>query len=119
MEFQQALESVRSVCAGLPGAEEYLMHGHPSFRAGKKAFAILGEGGHGSDGPTIAVKVDLWDQPIVLEDPRFYRTHYIGQHGWVTLKLDTDPTMDEVERLVVASYRRVAGKKMLAALDTR
>ena len=93
MNTSELLERLRGMCLGLPGAEEYLMHGHPSFRAGKKPFVIAGEPGT----PTVSIKVPLMDQPLYLEDP-----------DWA-----------ELERLVVASYRLVAQKRMLQALDAR
>ena len=115
MNTSDLLERLRAICLALPGAEEYLMHGHPSFRAGKKPFVIAGEPGS----PTVSIKVPLMDQPLYLEDPRFQRTHYIGQHGWITMTLEAEPDWAELERLVVASYRLVAQKRMLQALDAR
>ena len=119
VDMADFMTRLRALCAGLPEAEEYLMHGHPSFRAGSKAFAIVSDGsGHEVDFG-ISVKVDLLEQPVVLEDPRFARTHYIGQHGWVTLDLSSEWTWGELERLVLNSYRRVALKRMLKALDAQ
>lgn len=108
------LAGVRDICATLPESEEYLMHGHPSFRAAKKCFVILG---HDADIATVSIKVPIMDQPFFLEDPRFHRTHYIGQHGWVTLTLDGPVDWDEVRTLVTKSYRGAALKRMLKILD--
>lgn len=115
MTFEELLARTRDLCRDLPEAEEYLMHDHPSFRAGKKCFAILGDG----DAPTMSIKVDLMDQPLYLEDPRFSRTHYIGQHGWVTMHLARGFAWEEIAHLVVQSYRRAATKRALKALDAR
>lgn len=110
------MAQLRAIAAELPAAEEYVMVHHPAFRAGKKPFAIAG-----SDAgvPTLSIKVDLMDQPLYLQDPRFSITRYIGHHGWVTLRFDGPLDAVEIRRLVFASYRRVAGKKMLKALDAR
>ena len=31
------------------------------------------------------------DQPLFLKDPRFFRTPYVGQHGWVSLRINAAP----------------------------
>src|SRR5262249_7166614 len=41
--FEQALEQLRSLCLALPEASEVEAWGHPTFRAGKKMFAAIGE----------------------------------------------------------------------------
>ncbi|MDB5099077.1 MAG: Phosphoribosylglycinamide formyltransferase [Cyanobacteria bacterium RYN_339] len=108
------MTGLRKLCATLPEAEEYEMHGHPSFRAGKKCFAISSP-----DQPSLSIKVPLMDQALYCEDPRFSVTHYIGQHGWVTLDLTGGIRWPEVEKLVVMSYRGAALKRMLKELDAR
>src|SRR5262245_56132859 len=106
---------LRRVCAGLPGAEEYVMVHHPAFRAGKKPFAIAGMD-EATSGPTLSVNLGREAQIELLDDARFTRTHYIGQHGWVTID-SRKLKKGELETLVVESYRRVANKTQLAALD--
>ena len=105
-------DRVREFCGSLPGAEFYLMHDHPAFRAGKKCFMIGGERG-------MSVKVPLMDQGFYLDDPRFSRTHYIGQHGWIDVAFDDRLAWAEIERLILISYRLAATKKMLAQLETK
>jgi predicted DNA-binding protein (MmcQ/YjbR family) len=109
------MNGLRELCKRLPEAEEYLMHGHPSFRAGKKCFLITSE--DDSQPAGMSVKVPLMDQPLYCQDPRFTVTHYIGHHGWVTLDLSGGINWSEVERLVTASYRTAALKRMLKLLD--
>jgi predicted DNA-binding protein (MmcQ/YjbR family) len=106
------LDGLRTFCATLPGSEEYLMHGHPSFRAGKKCYAITSP-------ESLSIKVPRKDQAQYCEDPRYSVTHYIGHHGWVTLDVSKRLDWDEVKRLVLISYRAAALKKMLKELDAR
>lgn len=108
------LPAFRALCGGLPQAEEYTMVHHPAFRVGKKPFAILG-GRHEAE---LSIKVPVEEQHLYLEDPRFHRTPYIGQHGWVTMRLGA-MAPDELRKLVDLSYRGVAPKRALAALDAR
>lgn len=110
------LSALRAASTKLPGAEEYVMVHHPAFRVGKKPYAIVGmeEGARGA--PTISINLGPELQRDLLDDPRFERTHYIGQHGWVTARAG-DLELSELLTLVEQSYRRVAGKKRLALLD--
>jgi predicted DNA-binding protein (MmcQ/YjbR family) len=102
------LPRLRKICLALPGAEETENFGHPFFRFKGKPFCIF----HGPDqGHTIAVKVSKTEQPMFLEDPRFIRTPYIGQHGWVSLNATGRLNWEEVEELVKGSYRLVAGRR--------
>jgi len=106
---------VRRICAKLPGAEEYVMVHHPAFRVGKKPFVIAGMQHDGSDA-TLSINLGREMQHQLLDDARFERTGYIGQHGWVTIAR-RDLKVPELEALVVGSFRRVATKKQLSALD--
>ncbi len=106
------LEVLRRQTAALPGAEEYVMVHHPAFRVGKKPFAILGM----DHAPTLSINLGVVTQQELLDDARFTRTHYIGQHGWVTVDAG-ELTRAELRELVLASYRRVATTKQLVELD--
>lgn len=106
-----------SLCQSLPGAEYYLMHSHPAYRVGKKCFAIMG--GHGDQGenPSMSVKVPLMEQSIYTEMPGIARTHYIGQHGWITCDLTAGLDPAFLNRLVVGSWRLAAPKRAVAKYD--
>jgi hypothetical protein len=113
VEFNAFMEDLRALCKGLPESEEYLMHGHPSFRVGKKPFVICGDG----QPATMCVNLGLFDQPLLLDDPRFSKTHYIGHHGWVTIAIEDLHGPEEFRHLVVGSYKRIAPKRALKALE--
>lgn len=105
-----ALSTLRKLASALPGAEEYVMVHHPAFRVGKKPFAIVGM----DQAPTVSINLGPEAQADLLTDERFSRTHYIGQHGWVTVDYGR-LRAGEVASLVEGSWQRVAGKKHLAA----
>ena len=112
---ERILAKLRPICLALPDTIETVTFGHPTFRAGKKTFAVLETyQGHLS----LALKVRKADQGIFLNDPRFYRTPYIGQHGWVSLKVGGKVNWTEVKHLVVDSFRLTASKKMLAVMES-
>lgn len=104
---QQILKGLRPICLALEGTEETVMFGHPTWRARGKTYCVLETyQGHTS----ICIKVGKSIQPVFLEDPRFYRTPYIGQHGWVSLKVDDEPDWEEVKELVGGSHQLATAK---------
>jgi predicted DNA-binding protein (MmcQ/YjbR family) len=111
---KQILTRLRPICLALPEANEIETWGHPTFRAGTKTFAVL-ETYQGK--LSIACKCAPRDAHALLEDARFYVTPYAGKHGWLSLQVGSRVDWDEVREFVVGSYRLVALKRMLAALD--
>ncbi len=104
------LKKLRAACVRLPGATETLTFGHPTFQVQKKTFAVLEEY-KGELG--ICVKVGKLLQDVFLIDARFFRTPYIGKHGWVTLRVHAAPLdWKEIAGLVEGSHREVAPGKI-------
>jgi predicted DNA-binding protein (MmcQ/YjbR family) len=102
------LTRLRKICMALPGAEEKKIFDHPTFRIGDKMFCLY----HGTaEKPAIAVKVGKMEQGIFLQDPRFFKTPYIGQHGYVSLPATGKLNWEEVEELVKGSYALVVKSK--------
>ncbi|MFZ3330870.1 MAG: MmcQ/YjbR family DNA-binding protein [Candidatus Acidiferrales bacterium] len=59
----------------------------------------------------ICVKVGTLMQGVFLDDSRFFRTPYIGKHGWVTLRVYAARLNEsEIRELVKGSYQLVAPK---------
>jgi len=112
--FDRALERLRSICLALPGGREVEAWGHPTFRAGKKMFAILG--GEGVE-LSIALNVGHDRQEELLKDARFFPTPYAAYRGWVSRHIEDEMDWSEVEKLLIEAYRRVALKRMLQELD--
>ena len=103
------LKRLRKICLRLPAATEGITFGHPTFRVEKKMLAVLEEY-KGELG--ICLKVGTLLQGVFLDDPRFFRTPYIGKHGWVTLRVHTAPLdWNEIRQLVKGSYDLVAPAK--------
>ncbi|MDQ3028815.1 MAG: MmcQ/YjbR family DNA-binding protein [Actinomycetota bacterium] len=112
------LSELRAVCLALPESAEVEAWGRPTFRAGKKMFAVF-EGNQ--DHPYgLVFKPDPAERAALLEDPRFWVPAYFGPGGWLALDLTTAAVdWTEVAELMDASYRQVALKRMLTALDGR
>jgi predicted DNA-binding protein (MmcQ/YjbR family) len=112
------LAEVRAVCLSLPEAVEVEAWGRPTFRAGKKIFAVFT--GSEEDRHAVIFKPEPDERVPLSEDGRFYSPPYFGPAGWLALDL-TAASVDwqEVAELLESSYRQVALKRMLAALETR
>jgi predicted DNA-binding protein (MmcQ/YjbR family) len=105
---------LRRTCLALPDASETVTFGHPTFRAGKKTFAVF-ENYRGED--TICFKATLEDQALLVLDPRFFVAPHIGAHGWTSMRVAKGIDWSELTDLLRESYRLVATKKMLDALE--
>jgi predicted DNA-binding protein (MmcQ/YjbR family) len=108
MDEKKILAKLREICLALPKTSETVTFGHPTFQVSTKTFSVLeiykGE-------LSICVKVGKQMQPIFLQDRRFYRTPYVGQHGWVSLRANTRLNWKEIAELVRGSYELVSVKK--------
>jgi predicted DNA-binding protein (MmcQ/YjbR family) len=112
------LTELREVCLALPESVEVEAWGRPTFRAGKRMFAVF----EGTDDHPYAVifKPEPPERPALVEDGRFYVPPYLGPGGWLALDFTAAPVdWDEVVELMETSYRQVALKRMLKALDER
>jgi hypothetical protein len=118
------LGRLREICLSLPEVEERVSHGRPTFRVAKQ-FAVYGGGEKSPDGHirhdgAVLFIADPAEVVALDDDPRFFVPAYYGPSGWRAVDLDReDVGWDEVAELVDASYRRVANKRQLAALDQR
>ena len=113
---EDALARFRKLCVALPETAETGSWGHPNFRAGKRTFAAFE---WIKKRPSLAFNLgaDEGDQ-LLLQGDRFFATPY-GQGRWVSIWVDGPVDWDIVEKLVERSYRRVALKRMIVALDNK
>jgi len=112
------LTELRQICLALPESAEVEAWGRPTFRAGKKMFAVF----EGNDQHPYGVifKPEPEERPALVEDARFYIPAYFGPGGWLALDFTAAPVeWAEVTELMASSYRQVALKRMLEALDQR
>ncbi len=110
------LAEVRKVFLAFPEAVEVEAWGRPTFRAGKKIFGVFS--GIEERPWGVIFKPDIDERAALLEDERIYTPPYFGPSGWLALDLGAaDVVWDEVRELADGSYRQVALKRMLRALD--
>jgi hypothetical protein len=99
----------------LPEIEEFIDgFGHSVVKVKKKSFLIMGEGEQGLE-PGMSIKADKETQQLLISQGNFYKTPYIGQHGWVSIRANHIQNWDEIGQLIVEAYLRQAPKKLTQA----
>jgi hypothetical protein len=109
------IERARRVCMALPEAWEQEAWGEPTWRVGKRVFAMFANDHHG-DG-----RVALWlgaplgvQEMLVRADPeKFFVPPYVGVKGWIGVVVDRVDDA-ELRELAVQSYCMVAPRKLQA-----
>jgi hypothetical protein len=105
------LEKMRGICTSYPGVAEHVDgFGHSSFRVKDKPFVILGE--REGFGPGISIKTSKETQEFLMLKGGYFKTPYIGQHGWITTRAEK-PDWKGIEELVEEAYVRTAPKRLL------
>jgi predicted DNA-binding protein (MmcQ/YjbR family) len=103
---RRLLKALRKVCRPLPEVtEEIDGFGHTAFRVRKKSFVIAGMG---EEGAAISIKSDPANQALLVDRGPWYRTPYIGQHGWVSVDDPLARDWAEIAELIVDGYRLAA-----------
>lgn len=110
------LAKTRPICLALPETREVEAWGRPTFRAGKKIFAVYSSDDQHDH--ALVFKPEADDREALAQDSRIYVPAYFGPAGWLALDLDVaPPDWQEIAELVEGSYRQVALKRMLRTLD--
>jgi predicted DNA-binding protein (MmcQ/YjbR family) len=106
---KRLLTALRKVCAQLPDVEEVVDgFGHTTFRIKKKSFVIAGMG---EEGGSISIKCDGTTQAHLIKRGPYYRTPYIGQHGWVSVANPLGKHWQEIQDLIADAYALAAPKR--------
>ena len=106
---------LRALCMAFPGTSEASSWGHPNFRAGKRTFSTFEIV---KRRPSIAFRLNPIEAEMLLRKKNFFVTPY-GQGRWVSVWVDGRVDWRLVARLLDRSYRTVANRRMLTALDGR
>ena len=114
---------LRDICLVLPEVTERASHGVPTwFVRDKKSFAQLwADGHHGDDFP------HLWcaglpgvQEALTGSAPgRFFRPPYVGNRGWIGVRLDGAVDWAELAELCADAYRAVAPARLIERLEAR
>ncbi|MFB7640409.1 MmcQ/YjbR family DNA-binding protein [Peribacillus butanolivorans] len=105
------LENVRNICLALPEAVELIDgFGHNTFKINGKSFVISGES---EKGFRLSFKSDRDTQELLLQKENFFKTPYIGHHGWVSIQNPDREDWDELTDLIQEAYLRAAPKRLV------
>jgi len=105
------LDRVRKICEPLPEVTEKIDgFGHTTFRIKDKPFIFMGEK---DEEPTLSFKSDPFTQELLLQQrDAYFKTPYIGHHGWVSVRSVQSINWHEIEPLLVEAYCRAAPKRL-------
>jgi hypothetical protein len=106
-------DDARRLALSFPETVEKETWGHPTFRVREKMFMAMD-----SDGTSVTVKAPKEAQAALVgsEPETFFVPAYVGQHGWVGVRLDrVDP--EELAELVDEAWRMTAPKRVVKAFD--
>lgn len=114
------LRKLSAICLKLPQTERKLGGDHADFRVRGKVFAYFLNNHHGDGIVSVCCKSALGENVdrSLREPRRFYLPAYIGPRGWFGMRLDLGAiNWDEVANVVELSYRLVAPKTLVRALE--
>jgi predicted DNA-binding protein (MmcQ/YjbR family) len=109
---------LRAICMAFPEAVEQPTWGRSTYRVRSKIFAMTDE--HESAFSVWCKTLPDIQRILIAGDPaHFFWPPYVGPKGWVGIKLTGDVDWEQVEDLIDESYRYIAPKRLVAALDSR
>ena len=120
---EQRRSRLSKICLGLPDATSEVSgytNAHTTFLVRKKKFAYHLVDHDGDGRVQLSVRAAPGQNAALGEahPDRYFWPRYIGVHGWVGLQLDLRTIdWDEVESLVVTSYRLQAPRTLVRLLD--
>lgn len=114
---QNIISKVRNITSSFPEVEEHIdKFGHLSFRIKDKPFVIIGESDN--EIPSLSIKTLKTTQSILItQGDRFFKSPYIGQHGWTSLHTSVEWNWNEIADLIKEAFLQTAPKKVLKVLQ--
>ena len=113
------LERLRAICLSFPETAERVSFGDPNWTVNGKGFAAQ-KGNYEGGRPSVWFKPAPGEQRMLVaaDAERFFIPPYVGGKGWLALFLDPRKLdWDEIAELMEDSYRQMAPKRAVKALD--
>ena len=107
---------VRESALELPGTEERLSHGQPTFFVAGKQFAQFRQNHHGDDKTVVCVRTSGIDEQEMLIEaaPETYsKPAYLGPSGWVSVNLSGEVDWALVDSRIGRSWELAAPRRLL------
>ena len=120
LRSKSPVERLRAICLALPDTSEKVAWGEPTWRVRGRLFAQLDNHHHGADHLAVWMPAPLGEQEslIFLDPGRFFRPPYVGQRGWVGVRIDRRPNWTLIASLVKQAYLQVAPPRLREAAGT-
>ena len=113
----EPIRAIRDIALAFPEATETETWGHPTFRVRDKIFVSYGVD---LDGELLTMKAAPGQQGSLLaEGHPFFSPRYVGDRGWIGVRVDEDTDWRMVAELVVDSYREIAPRDLAASIGLR
>jgi hypothetical protein len=111
---EEHIRRMRRICMRMPGCEEKLSHGEPTWFVRKRVFVMFANNHH-NDG-----HVAIWlptlpgmQASLIAASPDiFFRPPYVGVKGWVGIELDR-VREEELAAHVIEAWKMVAPKSLV------
>jgi len=112
------VERLRAICLALPDTTEKVAWGEPTWRVRGRLFAQLDNHHHGADHLAVWLPAPPGEQEslIFLDPVRFFRPPYVGQRGWIGVRIDRRPNWTLIAAVVKQAYREVAPSRLREAV---
>lgn len=109
MSFEQVRKKLQTICLALPNTKETITWNKPHFRVGEKIFCGCGED---QGRPRVGLKMEADESQLMMRLPGIENAPYSRKNdGWVAIDPGIIDDWEEIERLIVDSYRLIAPKR--------
>jgi hypothetical protein len=108
---EEQIRRVRRICMRLPGCEEKLSHGEPTWFVRKRVFVMFANNHHNDGHVAIWIPAlpGLQENLIATFPDTFFRPPYVGVKGWVGVVLDRVED-EELTTYILEAWKIVAPK---------
>jgi hypothetical protein len=99
------LRRVRRICAAIPGSEEKLSHGAPTFFLRKRVFVMFANNHHNDGHVAVWIPAPPGHQAMLISTSPdiYFRPPYVGVSGWIGIELDRIGDQDLAVHILEAS----------------
>ncbi len=121
MNLSRTAERLLEYALAFPEVREDHPWGERVAKVGAKVFLFFGQGSARGESLTLAMKLPQ-SGLAALDRPECEATAYgLGKHGWVTARYERgdEPPIELLQAWIEESYRAIAPKKLVRALDAR
>ena len=116
LTVDEVLGRLRGIALSLPRTKETLTWGKPHFRVGEKIFCGCSEQ---KGEPTIGLKLDRSEAKLMMKAPGIEKAAYSRPNdGWIAINPNEFDDWEEINRMIVESFRLIAPKRISALLDS-